>query len=221
MSSKTQDLEVARLSNEITRIALTGKLRSGKSTVAWHLIGNYDFERVSFGTALKSYADEIFDHLTETITQPCPFGGEYTVGKRKPRWLYQKFGQLMREIDPDVWIKHAEDTVKMYERYRDTRGIVIDDLRQPNEYEWCRDNGYIIIRINADDGVRVERASVLRDDFDVDNLNHETEQYVDTFDVDYEIYNNGSLGELKAQVDEIMTKIYSVSSDSSFSNWNT
>ncbi|MFE5278591.1 hypothetical protein ACFQ9F_30120, partial [Bacillus cereus] len=80
----------------------------------------------------------------------------------KPRALYQQFGQLMRQIDGDVWVKHVERKVEGIVDYRSTHdhhiGVVITDLRQPNEYEWARRNGFTIIRVTAPDDVRRQRA---------------------------------------------------------------
>lgn len=197
------------MSDDIIRIAITGKMRSGKTTAAKHLCMNYDFKILSFGEPIKRIADEYFKHLYEPIYENCPFSDndESIAGYKKPRKLLQQIGQLFRQIDEDVWIKRAEQTMQYYELYRDTRGIVIDDLRQPNEYEWARANGFVIIRINAPDELRIERAKAAGDDFDEADLTHETERYIDGFAVDYEIDNAHSLEELERQIDEIIAKI--------------
>src|SRR5690606_21445144 len=196
------------MSDDIIRIAITGKMRSGKTTAAKHLWTNYDFKILSFGEPLKRIADEDFKHLYEPIYENCPFSekGKSIAGDKKPRELLQQIGQLFRQIDEDVWIKRAEQTMKYYEQYRDTRGIVIDDMRQPNEYEWARANGFVIIRINAPDELRIERAKAAGDDFDEADLTHETERYIDGFAVDYEIDNTYNLEELERQIDEIIAK---------------
>src|SRR5690606_38371588 len=173
--------------SEMLKIALTGKLRSGKSAVAERLFYEHGFEwPISFGGPLKYYADRIFD---------------VSEAGAKPRAIYQQFGQLCRAIDEDVWIKHAEFSVQQALNQRSTRGIVISDLRQPNEYEWCQRNGFGIVRVNAPDEFRLERARLAGDDFTEADLAHETESYVDSFEVDAEITNAGTLDELYAQVD--------------------
>lgn len=199
------------MSDDIFRIAITGKMRSGKTTAADYLWMKYDFKILSFGEPIKRIADEYFKHLYEPIYENCPFSenGKSIAGYKKPRKLLQQIGQLFRQIDEDVWIKRAEQTMKYYEQYRDTRGIVIDDLRQPNEYEWARANGFVIIRINAPDELRIERAKAAGDDFDINDLTHETEKHVDTFAVDYEVSNSGDIRDLERQIDEIMTKLLS------------
>lgn len=195
------------MSDDIIRIAFTGKMRSGKTTAADYLWMKYDFKTLSFGQPIKRIAEEYFAHLYEPIYSSE--NGKSIAGYKKPRKLLQQIGQLFRQIDEDVWIKRAEQTMKYYEQYRDTRGIVIDDLRQPNEYEWARANGFVIIRINAPDSLRIERAKAAGDDFDEADLTHETERYIDGFAVDYEIDNARSLEDLERQIDEIIAKIKS------------
>jgi dephospho-CoA kinase len=181
----------------IVKIALTGKIRSGKSTVSNHLYIRHSFNEVAFGDALKKNAHATFPWIYEW---------------NKPRALYQQFGQLMRQIDPDVWVKHAEQAVKGAIDFRvntgaERIGVVITDLRQPNEYEWARANGFTIIRVTAPDEDRIARAIAAGDDFSVHDLTHETEQAIDGFAVDYEIVNDGSVDDLKAQIDEIFAQL--------------
>lgn len=195
--------------NKPIRIALTGRMRSGKSTIADHLWLNHDFAKVSFASSLKQLADRLFSHLYEPIYEDCPFseGGRTVKEYRKPRALLQELGQKMREIDEDVWIKQAEQDVELAEAWRSTAGVVIDDLRQPNEYEWARANGFIVIRVEASEDLRLKRAEQAGDSFSAEDLAHDTEQHVDGFSVDYTIVNDGDMDDLRRQVDEIMGDI--------------
>ena len=178
----------------IIKIALTGKMRSGKDTVALHLAFEHGFEYpIAFGDKLKRTFHELFPWVS---------------AQSKPREGYQRFGQLIRkEFDENVWVKHLASTVEFLEDSRKTRGIVITDLRQPNEYEWCRANGFIIVRVTAPDELRLERARLAGDNFTEADLAHETEQWVDGFDADFVIVNDGSVDELKAKVDEVIVQI--------------
>lgn len=62
---------------------------------------------------------------------------------------------------------------------------IITDLRQPNEYEFAKQNDFTIIKVECDDVVRLKRIQELNDDFDEKDLQHETETYIDSFDYDY------------------------------------
>lgn len=182
-------------------IALTGKMRSGKDATSRYLCEKYGYTQFAFGDELKRYADELF--------------GVHGGGKR--RELYQWFGQAMRERDPDIWVRKCFSNVYTFReavdnlrsRYPDEEPLlpVISDLRQPNEYERCRAEGFVIIRVTAPDGIRIHRAIESGDKFTYADLVHESESFVDSFEVDYEIVNDGTLEDLHAKIDSIMEAI--------------
>jgi dephospho-CoA kinase len=182
------------------KIALTGKMRSGKDLCGNHLYINHGFDRVAFGDALKKNAHATF-----------PWVSEFS----KPRALYQSYGQLMRQIDENVWVKHAEQAVQGAIDFRvslgaEHIGIVLTDVRQENEVAWCRANGFTLVRVTAPDEDRIARAKIAGDDFNEADLEHETESHIDGFAVNAEIINDGTIDDLKAQIDEIIAKINEV-----------
>jgi dephospho-CoA kinase len=89
-------------------------------------------------------------------------------------------------------------------------GIALTDVRQANEVAWCRENGFTLIRVTAPDEVRIARAIEAGDDFTVHDLAHETELAIDGFEVDYEVINDGTVDELKAQIDAILSQIRTI-----------
>ncbi|MDR7001585.1 AAA family ATPase [Neobacillus niacini] len=182
---------------EVVKIALCGKLRSGKDVAAHYLHIKYGFDRIAFGDALKRIAHETFPWVSESS---------------KPRALYQDVGQLMRSIDENVWIRHAERKVAGTIDFRvntghDRVGIVLTDVRQQNEVDWCWRNGFTLIRVTAQDEVRIARAIEAGDDFNENDLEHITESAIDGFAVDYSVSNDGSVGDLQDKIDEIMGAI--------------
>lgn len=183
----------------VPKILIVGKIRAGKSSVTDHLRFEHGFDEIAFGSMLKYYAHKVFTH-SDVVG-----GGDKPA--RKPRALYQQFGELCRQIDPMVWIQHAEFELGMKLDSRATKGVVISDGRQPHEIEWARANGFTTVRVTAPDELRVARARAAGDNFTEADLVHDTEQHVDGFTVDYEIVNDGNLAELRAQVDEVITTI--------------
>lgn len=179
------------------KLALCGRLRSGKSTASQYLTLFYDFQPFAFADPLKRYLHEIFPHVPR---------------EPKPRRLLQLFGQKMREIDPDVWVNLTMRRIDEYLRMHPCEcggsvlkpRVVVTDCRQRNEYDRLRAEGFVFIRINAEDELRIRRALEVGDDFTDEDLAHETELLIDSFDVDYEIDNNGTTSELCAQIDAIM-----------------
>lgn len=178
----------------MVKIALTGKIRSGKDSVADILVAK-GFERFTFS-----------DGIWATIQNIWGISEDYT---NKPRKLLQDVGQKLREVDPYVWIDYTIHNVRATEslldsiRLADKTNFVITDLRQPNEYEVLREEGFVIIRVSAPESTRKQRARARGDDFTEQDLNHETESHIDDFEVDYEIINDGTLEELANEVERV------------------
>lgn len=193
------------------KIAITGKMRAGKDTVYSILKEELELELNNF----NNYTDGVF------ITKQHTFGGqlkyfaellfpEHFVAGGKPRQLFQDFGQSMRQIDEDVWVKKVDQEIqnKLKSTYADVHISYITDLRQPNEYEYCKENGFFILRVNATDEVRLARMMADGDNFTKEHLHHETETYVDGYEVDYDINNNfttqNGLEELRKEVKQLV-----------------
>lgn len=184
-------------SRKLVKIAFVGKMRTGKTIAATHLASSKSYHSMSFGQTLMHFADKLF---INSVSYPTEIG-------KKPRKLYQDFGQAMRALDPDIWIKHVEQSMGIYEDFLSIKGFVIDDLRQPNEMEWAKSNGFTIVRINASDKDRRKRAVDEGDVFTEADLTHETESHIDGFSVDYDIYNDGSYGDLLMKIEEIAKEV--------------
>ncbi len=108
------------------RIALTGKFRSGKDTVADHLRTHYGYYPLAFGAKLKSVTEDLFNYV------------EFAdFGRNKPRALLQAVGQALRSVDENVWVNVVDRNMRVLEG-ANIEGICVTDLRQPNEYEWAK-----------------------------------------------------------------------------------
>lgn len=202
-------------------ISLTGKMRSGKDTVQEMLIKSIIYQitskhskhlsyplvaKLAFGDAVKKYSRELFP-------------GAYENNNVKQRKLLQSFGQKMREIDEDVWIKildkELQRTVNTPSVFEDVffksnleKVIItfITDVRQPNEFEYAKDLG-IVIKVEADDKVRKERMSIKGEDVSDELVNHETESHIDSYETDFTVDNNGDTVELRRQLEPIIQYI--------------
>ncbi|WP_243711815.1 hypothetical protein [Paenibacillus sp. BK033] len=125
---------------------------------------------------------------------------------------------MARSFDSDVWVNDCFRRISGAERLQRANEefygeptqpfrAILTDLRQPNEYERCRAEGFVIIRVTAPDGVRIQRAIDAKDTFNYADLVHSTESHVSSFVVDYEIENRGSLAELYTKVDEVLADL--------------
>lgn len=188
--------------NEL-KIALVGKVRSGKDTVAEYYIDKYGMVPFAFGNPLKASFHKEYPHIGR---DPKPVRG------------YQLWGQLQRYVQgEDVWIKKVEREIaynrevsKNY-RQRDGSAIafspIITDVRQQNEVDWCKANGYTLIRVNTSEDIRIERMKALDDNFDESVFNFETETELDNFEVDYDVDNSGTLESLYGLLEDIIKEL--------------
>lgn len=182
------------------KIALTGHARSGKDSLARYAHLFYDYRLTAFGDVLKRMAHRAYPWIPR---------------EPKPRRLYQEYGQALRQLPvpnaENVWIEHALDDVSEYEKWCRYEGrqarVMITDLRQPNEFTRLKAEGYTIIRVTAPLETRLDRARQAGDAFDAKDFEHDTEKWIDGFEVSYEIVNDGSLIDLYAKFDAIMREL--------------
>ena len=163
------------------KVALFGKMRSGKNTVADTLIIGLGFKEFAFGTGIGNIIKEYFPQ---------------ELAKGKPRRHYQHIGQELRKLDEDVWINYLLKSVE--ESGADL--VVVTDGRQENEAKRLREEGFTIIKVECPEELRIQRIKDSGDVFRPEQLLHETELAVDRVEADYVITNGGTLEDLAQQV---------------------
>lgn len=176
-------------------IALTGGMRSGKDTV-YKILSElgYRVHRVAFGDMLK---DRFHDTFQDIPWEP------------KPIQHYIDYGQAMRAIDEDVWVKALRERVRYIQRNRlIAPNIVITDVRQPNEFKYARENGFVIVKVEANPQLRVYRMRELGEEFNPDLFTQPTELHMQTQHVDYVLHNHTvDREELKSAVERLIRQI--------------
>ena len=140
------------------KIAITGKMCSGKTTLSNYLCEiEPKFQVFSFGKKVKQVASDLFD------MDPLV----------KDRSLLTSIGQKMREIDSDVWVNYVINQCK------DIEYCLIDDLRYQNEYEALSKDNWKIIQLTISDELQEQRIKEIYPDNYEDHLknrNHESER---------------------------------------------
>ena len=127
----------------MVKIAICGKMASGKTTMAEWLEINHDFCKFSLAGAVKEFGNFLFDIPSGT----------------KDRVSYQKVGDGARKfLFEDIWI---QTMLKAVEKHIGTpyatHNIVVDDVRYLNEVEKLKSEGWVLIKINVDDELQLER----------------------------------------------------------------
>lgn len=173
------------------KLAIVGKIRSGKDTVGSMFIQEYGCMRMAFGDGIGRV---IKDYFPEAFKDG------------KPRRHYQHIGQRFRDLDPDVWVK---DLGRMYTalKHMGIERFVVTDMRQMNEYEYLKSQGFQVAKVDTADEIRLERMNANGDNFTLEDLNHETEAQIDALPYDFLISNNTTLDDLYEQVKHVAEEL--------------
>lgn len=146
-------------------IGISGKIGSGKTTLAFNLRGLY--EKRSFAENVR----KVVNIATGIPVENMRSGDDkdvylkdwnMTVGE-----LLQSWGTKGRDINPNAWVNSVFSTFDENSRW------VIDDVRYPNEADRIRGMGGLLIRLEGDPGC--VRQNSKRD------LNHESETALDDY----------------------------------------
>lgn len=178
------------------KIALFGKMASGKSTLSkyiqYYLDSKYDIhlEKVSFADKIYDIAYDLFDM------------------KEKDRKLLQDIGQKMREIDENIFTKH---TLKKCSN----KNVIIEDCRLLSEFNELKNHDFIKIRIYISNELQYERLKKCYPDTyeqHLKNLNHRSEVEIQSLnDSEFDLIINAEDGEnvyelVKNYLDNILNK---------------
>lgn len=183
-------------------IGLTGLAQSGKDTTAEYLVEKYNFQQISFAAPLKQMAYDIDPLITQdshlaTLVDLYGWDRVKTEYPEARRFL-QRIGTegLRKNVDDNFWVNLALKTINDYQA-EGKKDFVISDMRFVNEYQTIKDyfpNDLTTIRIMRD-GLVV--------------MNHASELELNQIPEDFTLNNNGSIADLRQNVDDIVARIYS------------
>jgi dephospho-CoA kinase len=173
------------------KLAITGKMASGKTSIAKYLVEKYNFTKFSFADDVKLYATEIFDININM--------------KIKDRKLLQQFATKMKEIDENIWIKRLDNKIKDI-----SDNIIIDDLRYPNEELYLISNGFNILKLDIDTELQNNRLkNTYINDFDIhiECKKHDSEKHTQSFYHDfYYLINTNTEKNIYKYIDNLIKK---------------
>lgn len=167
-------------------VGIHGKARSGKDTLANFLVS-------ARGGYICSFADPIRAMLLALgIDMHSPYWQEHkeqdipALGV-SPRYLMQTLGTEWGRglVNPKLWVILAHNRL-----LKQGPGMVIPDVRFPEEAEWIRSTGGRIIHLNRRD------APSVRD--------HVSEHGIEVMPEDLMVTNNGTLEDLQSTVMRIV-----------------
>ena len=173
-----------------TVLGVSGYAGSGKDAVAEVLVSRHGFERAAFADALKELAykaDPMVSPDGRRLSGVVDEIGWDLAKTELPevRKTLQRFGTAAREVlGEDVWVD------ALFRRHRETRCLVVSDVRLPNEMEAVRARGGRVVRV-----VRPGVGPV---------NGHISETALDHAELDAVIDNDGSLTDLTCKVERLL-----------------
>jgi len=179
-------------------VGIAGKKRSGKDTVA-KALEPFGFQRIGFADELKQMALEInpfiepLDYNTYRLSEVVEDVGWERAKDILPevRRFLQELGTSVRARDRSFWIRAA--MMEIDSALVALRGVVVPDVRFPNEVDAIRKAGGTVILVvrpgRPDDGDR-----------------HASETALDGIAFDYTIINDAGLDTLEQRAIEALTE---------------
>lgn len=184
-------------------IGLVGYIGAGKGTVRDILVRNHGYHGFAFADALKDAVATIFtwprgllegdSNASRAFRERVDVWWSNKLGYEvTPRLILQKMGTeaCRHGIADNIWIAALEKRIAGYE------DVVISDCRFPNEIDFIRSAGGIIVRVKRGDDPTPEELSKL----------HISETAWNSYEPDYVIHNEGSLDDLKDHVKSYLTR---------------
>jgi hypothetical protein len=179
-------------------IGLLGKKRSGKDTVADHLVLNKDFIKKSFADPLKDVIkilfgfneEQLYGHLKEAIDDNWNVTPRETMQFIGTDIVRNQFHKLIPDIGNDFWLKHFE----LWYQNNKHQNIVIADVRFQNEVDLILSLGGTIIKLERNDSNLHLNIDDHISEIEIDNIvNHSTI-----------INNNGTINDLYNKINNLL-----------------
>ncbi len=178
-------------------IGLSGWARSGKDTVANHLVDNFGFVKVSFAEPMREALVRlnpkisIGDGLHTELASAVRLMGWESLKSESPdvRGLMQRFGtEVGRQMfGEDFWVDLALSRVKP------GTNVVIPDCRYPNEANAIKATGGVVWRIERN-GVGPAN-------------DHDSERALDSYEFDQRLANYETFDVLNGLVDDLVASV--------------
>lgn len=197
-----------KLRGASVRLAIMGKMASGKTFASSHLVGEWGGQAWTTAERIKQISHALVDQsgdldslMEVVIIDPdmrelgthelLRFAESYSPEPgTKPRRLYQEVGQILRDLHPSTRYCWEEDLERRMQEAPSPFTII--DIRARESFKYfVEDRDFVSLLISAPEDVRRRRMQE-RDSRDISDptlLNHVSETDVDSLEFDFEISN--------------------------------
>ena len=179
-------LDVLRLRKQLEgyafRIAIGGKMGTGKSSISDFLAKCFQFKQYSFAAKLKEIASDLFDMEV------------------KDRVLLQMLGSEIRNMKRDAW---ANFIIKRINAEAPLRAV-IDDMRYLNEADILKEHNFVLMKLYTP-AFLVKKRHIRG--FNQQTSAHPSEVEIDAIDIDYAIDTSGTLEQAYRKVMDVLAEV--------------
>ena len=206
-------------------ISISGRIGSGKDTIANYLITHHGFKKMAFADALKDAVSVIFGWDRAMLEGSTASSRQWreqidqwwskrlNIPHLTPRWVLQHFGtELLREhFHHDIWIAAIENKLRT-----NTDDVVITDARFFNELNAIKTNNGTTLRVirnenpiwhdaaikfnTSDNELYKVPAKIILDKHEV----HASEYSSIGFAYDHFVENNGTIDDLHSRIEKLI-----------------
>lgn len=130
------------------KIAFVGFAGSGKDYFAEYLINEHNYNRIAFADSVKKFTHELFPDIKEFYPheekdKPLNITIANKLVTKTPREVWIDLTKPILEIDSDFFLKRTSSEIQKHEK------LVVTDVRRKEEFLYLKEQGFIIIYIDA------------------------------------------------------------------------
>jgi hypothetical protein len=156
---------LATMKNELPNIAIWARSGAGKSFATKYLEENYGYEACKPGAICREITLRLFGEDSKTTLN--------------------KVNDALRQIEPNIWLRLGFQAVGRKD------GVLIDGIRFASNVEFCRQNGFRMVKIVANEAIRMARLTARGQAFDVKiDGEHAGETEIENETFDHVVHND-------------------------------
>ncbi len=179
-------------------LALCGRMRSGKDSIADYLIEEFGYKKLSFAQALKEEVSKAVGCTVEEMNEE-PLRSQI-------RPVLQVWGtEFRRSQNPDYWVAKLRDKIT---DILEVAPYVVTDVRFLNEISMLRNFGFLVVNVDMDydDVVDFLMALGKSESVAIDLLSHPSENEWQKAEFDVVVDSvMGDLPNLFSQIKDIVS----------------
>lgn len=131
-------------------VALFGRFCAGKTTLA-EALTELGYTRVSMAANMKQMVLEVYGTLDKSQSVEVT-KRDGSIETMSVRGALQGLGEIVKDVDRDIWLKWFIADSQFI-----TKPQVMDDARLHFEAKALRDRGWLLVKVDTPEGVRLQR----------------------------------------------------------------